>query len=132
MKSATTHSRSTGLVWTAAFVMSVGLGCVRRDDVQVRVVYENGADAKPVENFTVFVGANKSWWATISPGESVSVVLPPAGEPPQVSAIYTAAGSKKDWRGPSLPAGAGYAVELRLAPNGALTERHCTRPCSLP
>ena len=132
MKRTITCPAARGLACFAAFAISIGLGCVRRNDVQVRVVYENGAGAKPVENFTVFVGGSKSWWATISPGESVSVVLPPEGEPPQVSAIYTAGGNKRDWKGPSLPAGAGYAVELRLAPNGTVSERHCTRPCSMP
>lgn len=95
------------------------------------VVNENAPGAKPIERLTVFVGGSKSSWPVIAPGDSVSVVLPPEGEPPQVSAIYLVGGSRKDWRGPVMEAGAGYLVELRVSPDGRMVERHCSRPCDL-
>ena len=70
--------------------------------------------------------------AVIAPGESVSVVLPPEGEPPQVTMTYTLAGQKRSWLGPAIARGVGYAIEISIAPDGGVTEQHCTMPCSLP
>jgi hypothetical protein len=128
----TRSSSSLGFALAAWVILFAATGCVRRSDVQVRVTNESGADAASVENLTVFVGGSKSWWPTIAPGESVSVTLPPEGEAPQVSLVYTASGTKKNWKGPSLRTGIGYAVDLRVAPDGSVTERHCARPCTLP
>jgi hypothetical protein len=127
----TRSASSLGFAFAAWVIMLAGAGCVRRSDVQVRVTCESGAGAA-VENLTVFVGGSKSWWPTIAPGESVSVTLPPEGETPQVSLVYTAGGTKRNWKGPSLTTGVGYAVDLRVAADGSVTERHCARPCTLP
>lgn len=117
---------------TTLVLWSALLACVRRDDVRVRVTRTLGADQPPVENLTLFVGGSKSWWPRIGPGESVSVVLSPEGEPPQPTMTYSVAGRRFDWRGPHLAAGSGYVIAIAIGADGQATERHCSTPCSLP
>jgi hypothetical protein len=122
--------RIAGIAVIAA-ALAAGAACTRKGDVHVKVVCENVPGAKPIERLTVFVGGSKSSWPVVVPGDSVSVVLPPEGEPPQVSAIYSIGGSRKEWRGPAMDAGAGHLVELRISADGRVVERHCSRPCDL-
>jgi hypothetical protein len=95
--------RIAGIAVIAA-ALAAGAACTRKGDVHVKVVCENVPGAKPIERLTVFVGGSKSSWPVVVPGDSVSVVLPPEGEPPQVSAIYSIGGSRKEWRGPAMDA----------------------------
>jgi hypothetical protein len=106
-------------------------GCVSRDDVHIQVNYVDHTDATPIDNLTVFAGGNKTWWPTLTPGKSVSVVLPPNGDA-DITMTYTLAGTKRYWRGPVLAQGASYAISITIAGEGNITERHCTMPCSLP
>jgi hypothetical protein len=105
-------------------------GCVHRDDVHIRVTRAAGPGAPPLENLTVFVGGSKSWWPTISPGQSVSVVLPPEGEVPQVTMVYNLANQKRSWKGPDVSRGTGYAISIAIWADGKVTEQHCTMPCA--
>jgi len=129
------HTRTTrrGFV-TLAFLglLSVTPACVRRDDVSVRVTFQSPSDRAPLRDCTVFVGASKTWWPTIAPGETVSANVPPGGEPPELSATYRFEGTSRSWRGPLLERGVGYAVAIVVAGDGTATERHCARPCTLP
>ncbi len=108
------------------------VACVRRDDVSVRVTFRAPGGSAPLEDFKIFVGGSKSWWAKIGPGETVSVNLPPEGEPPELSATYRFAGATQSWRGPRLQRGVGYAVAIAIAGDGSATETHCAKPCALP
>ena len=127
---ATVGARARWLVVIALAVGSLG-GCIRREDVQVRVTHVGGSGAGVLENVTVFVGGNKSSWPELAPDESVSVVLSPMGEP-EITMTYTLSRVKRTWRGPHLSRGEGHAIGIRIAADGAVTERHCTRPCSPP
>ena len=115
-----------------ALLAAAPFACVHRDDVRIRVTHGASPGSPPIENLTVFVGGTKSWWPMISPGESVSAVLPPEGVPPDITMIYTLSGKRHDWKGPSLPRSGGSLVAIRIAPDGSATERHCPMPCSLP
>jgi hypothetical protein len=113
-------------------VTMVAGGCARRDDVDVRVTYEAGRGAAPLEDLTVFVGGSKSWWPTVSGGDSVRVLLSPQGEPPTLTITFRLGGVARDWRGPALQKGAGYSVAVRIAADGQVREADCRAPCRLP
>jgi hypothetical protein len=115
-----------------SFVALVAAGCVRRDDVNVRVTFEAARGTAPLENLTVFIGGSKSWWPTVSAGESVSVLLSPQGEPPTLTMTFRLGGVVHDWRGPNLQKGAGYAIAARIGADGRVSEGECRLPCSLP
>ena len=68
----------------------------------------------PLQKLLVFAGASKSSWSLLQPGESVSVVLPPQGEPPQVTMTYAVGAVPREWRGPAIPAGVGYRIEITV------------------
>lgn len=106
--------------------------CHAKDAVRVRLTFDAPPGSPSLTRVTVFAGANKSSWPTIAPGESVSVVLPPEGEPPDLSVTYTLGPAPHQWRGPSRPAGVGYAIAVRIAGDGMVTERHCQSPCEMP
>ena len=84
-----------------------------------------------LQKVAVFVGANKSTWTELNPGESVTVVLPPDGEPPQVTLKYEVEGRAREWRGPPIDPGVGYKINITVSGDGTLTERHCATPCDL-
>jgi hypothetical protein len=110
--------------------LATGLGaCTPRDAVKVRLT--NDAP-RALENLRVFAGADKSSWPTVAPGQSVGVNLRPDGEPPQLTMSFSVGRLPYSWRGPELAKGTGYALDLHIAGDGAVTERHCPLPCSLP
>ena len=124
----------TGRRWLTASLLSLGLlaGCRSKDTVRVRLTFDAPAGTRPLENDTVFAGANKTSWTTNAAGESVQVALPPEGEPPDVLLTYKAGPAPRLWRGPSIPRGVGYAIGIHIAPDGSVTDRHCQSPCDLP
>jgi hypothetical protein len=79
----------------------------------------------------VYVGADKSWWPEVAPGEAVSVVLDPGGDPPQLIMSFTSQGVERHWRGPELETGSGYTMIVGIARDGGVAEDHCRMPCSL-
>lgn len=107
-------------------------GCRSKDAVRVRLTFDAPAGSRPLTKVTVFAGANKSSWPTIAAGDSVSVVLPPEGEPPALSMTYTLGPAPHEWRGPPRPSGIGYAIAVRIGADGTVSERHCQSPCDLP
>jgi hypothetical protein len=117
---------------TVAALLLSAVGCVHRDDVSVRVTFRAPGGSPALEDFKIFVGGSKSWWAKIEAGETVSVNLPPEGEPPELSATYRFAGAMQSWRGPRLQRGVGYVVVIGIAGDGSATETHCAKPCALP
>ncbi len=124
----------TGRRWLSASVVGLCFlaSCRGKDAVRVRLTYDAPVGARPLEKVTVFAGANKSSWPNIAAGESVSVALPPEGEPPGVLLAYTVGSAPRQWRGPSMPRGIGYAIGIHIATDGSVTERHCQSPCDLP
>jgi hypothetical protein len=104
-------------------------GCVHRDDVKLRI--HNDAH-RPIENTRVYAGADKSWWQTIAAGDSVGVLLRPDGEPPQLEISFEIGHLPYRWTGPQIAVGTGYAIDIHVADNGAVTAQHCLFPCSLP
>jgi hypothetical protein len=121
------------LVWAACLGSVLG-GCVHPDDVKVRVI--NGAppggQARPIEDLRVFAGGSKAWWSTVAPGDSVSVLLRPNDQPPQVTMSCKVDGRTVWWDGPAMPLGVGYAIAIRVVSAAAITERHCNFPCFWP
>ena len=123
-----------GRRWLSAAPLGLCLmaGCRSRDTVRVRLTFDAPVGARSLQNVTVFAGANKSSWPTIAAGESVRVSLSPEGEPPEVLLTYTLGPAPRQWRGPSIPRGVGYAIGIHIATDGSVTERHCQSPCDLP
>jgi hypothetical protein len=105
--------------------------CTAPDAVHVNLKYAAERSSAPLEKLRVFAGANKSSWPALQPGESVSVVLPPDGEPPQVTMTYRLASVQREWRGPSMATGVGYRIEITVSSDGSVSEQHCETPCSL-
>ena len=64
--------------------------------------------------------------------ECVRVVLPPEGEPPDVFLTYTAGPASREWHGPPVPIGLGYAIGIRIGADGTVSERPCQSPCDPP
>jgi hypothetical protein len=127
------HARlARTLLFPLLLAITVSGGCARRDDVNVRVTYEAARGAAPLENLTVFVGGSKSWWPTVSGGQSVSVILSPQGEPPTLTMTFRLSGVVHDWRGPGLQKGTGHVVAATIGANAAVREANCKAPCSLP
>jgi hypothetical protein len=106
--------------------------CARPDDARVRVIYEAGPGSTQLEHLTVFVGGSKSSWPWVRPGESVSVVLSPGGAPPRLTMNYTLQNTPRTWEGPEIFPRSGYAISIRITPDGRVSSRHCTTPCSQP
>ena len=106
-------------------------GCIGGKDVRVRVIFAAPPTSPPIENVTVFVGASKSWGASVAPSDPVSVVLSPKGEIPEVSMTHSMGAAPRDWRGPTLDPKAGYEVAITIAPDGTARDTHCMRPCTL-
>lgn len=125
------RSTMTRLI-TLGAVLVVAAGCSRDDDVRVRVSRVKGPRPARIENVTLFVGANKSSWPELAPGEVVSVVLNPDGEPPQLTLTFTLDTEKRSWLGPPLAQGAGYVSDIVIDDEGSVTEQHCRTPCALP
>jgi hypothetical protein len=99
-------------------------GCHGKDAVRVRLTFDAPAGSRPLANVTV--------WPIITAGDSVSMTLPPEGEPPEIFMKYTAGPAPREWRGPPILRGVGYAIAIRVASDGSVTERHCQSPCDLP
>jgi hypothetical protein len=110
-------------------LLSSAWGCVHRDDVKLRI--HNDAH-RPVENARVYAGADTAWWPTIAPGDSVGVLLRPDGAPPQLELSFEIAHLPYRWSGPRMAVGTGYAIDIHVADNGAVTGQPCLFPCSLP
>lgn len=120
-------------ITVGSFLMLLGalVGCWHRDEVAVRITFRAPAGSAPLENVRVYVGGSKSWWPTIAPGETVHVALPPDGEP-ELTATFRQAHVTRSWQGPRLTRGVGYVVAIAIGADGATSETHCVKPCSLP
>ena len=119
--------RGTTIADLLAVVLSA---CTARDAVHIQVTYAAEPASIPLQTLLVFAGASKSSWSLLQPGESVSVVLQPQGEPPQVTMTYAVGALPREWRGPAIPAGVGYRIEITVTADGSVAERHCQMPCS--
>src|SRR5688500_15444085 len=101
--------RAMSLAVLTAVVLSA---CAARDAVHIKVTYDAAPASRPLDKLLVFAGASKSSWPAIQPGESVSVVLPPQGQPPQVTMTYALGSTPREWRGPEMAAGVGYRIDI--------------------
>jgi hypothetical protein len=115
--------------WAIALALAAGMACTSRDAVKLRVTNDG---PRALENLKVFAGADKVSWPAVAAGHSVGVNLRPDGEPPQLIVSFSVGPLPYSWRGPALEKGTGFAVELHIAGDGAVSERHCARPCSSP
>ena len=121
--------RRAGFVFLVALAALVS--CSHRDEVAVRVTFHAPPGTPPLEDVRVFVGGSKSWWPTITPGETVHVALPPEGEP-ELTATFRQSSVTRSWQGPRLTRGVGYVVAIAIGADGAASETHCVKPCTLP
>jgi hypothetical protein len=106
-------------------------GCSKPDAVRLRVTNEGATEADRLVDLRVFVGADKSWWPTVAPQETVGVVLDPGGDRPNVVMSFKSHGTETHWQGPDLDAGRGYIIVVTIGSHGGVEEDHCRMPCSL-
>jgi hypothetical protein len=104
--------------------------CSKPDDVRIAIRYEAPSGAPALGVVEAIVGATKSSWPDPSPGESVSVVLNPDGEPAELTLLFELDGQRHSWEGPR-PTLAGHAIAVTIRPDASVSERHCKLPCSL-
>jgi hypothetical protein len=115
----------------AAIAATLVSACTAPDAVHIELTYSAKAGSPPLQQLLVFAGASKSSWPTVQAGESVSVVLPPDGEPPQLTMTFTLGTVPREWRGPAIAPGVGYRIGIEVTADGEISERHCEMPCSL-
>ncbi|HVZ33248.1 MAG TPA: hypothetical protein VG963_12530 [Polyangiaceae bacterium] len=119
-------------LWHVAGLGLLGcVACSKPDDVHVRITYAADTAAAPLQHVQAIVGANKSSWPQLLPGESVSVVLNPDGEPPELSLLFELAKQKYSWEAPQFTP-QGFAIAIAIHADGSVSERHCVAPCALP
>jgi hypothetical protein len=106
------------------------LACSKPDDVRVSIHYDAPAGAPALGVVGAFVGGEKTQWPDLSPGESVSVVLNPLGEPAELTLLFELEGHQHTWEGPR-PTLAGHSIAVTIHPDASVSERHCKLPCSL-
>lgn len=80
----------------------------------------------------LIAGADKTHWGTLTHGQTVSTILSPMGEPPEVFMTYVFAGQKLSWEGPRLAKGTGHRIHISINAHGDVSEQHCIQPCRLP
>jgi hypothetical protein len=112
------RGRLTGMLALAAVALA---GCLRRDDVKLRIYNDGGGT---IENIRVYVGGSKAWWPALPAGRSVGVLLRPGGDPPQAILSFTMRDGPRSWTGPELVQGTGYAMEVHIGAAGSVTETH--------
>ena len=104
--------------------------CSKPGDVRIAIHYEASSGAPALGVVEAIVGASKSSWPNLSPGESVSVVLNPDGEPAELTLLFELNGRRHSWEGPG-PTLAGHTIAVKIRPDASVSERHCKLPCSL-
>jgi len=106
-------------------------GCGGRHGVEVSVSV--AADSPtPVDELVAIAGADKFSWYSLTPGQTVKVVLDPAEAPPEITLIYARGGTKHSWEGPKFPLGTRYRLHAVISSAGVMSERHCVLPCLAP
>jgi hypothetical protein len=99
-------------------------------EVGVSIHYDAPAGAPPLGVVGAFVGGEKTQWPDLNPGESVSVVLNPLGEPAELTLLFELEGQQHTWEGPR-PTLAGHSIAVTIHPDASVSERHCKLPCTL-
>lgn len=108
--------------------------------VDVSVSISNETAARGMRDITLVVAGDKTGWAELKPGETVSAsFLPAPDDVPELTLIYRLApmaGTPTDeaqhsWRGPEVKPGQAYDIRILLDAQGQIQSRHCVKPCTM-
>jgi hypothetical protein len=130
------------LLALAGLVIAAGLWwwLPSSQSVDVSVSISNETATRDMRDITLVVAGDKTGWAKLKPGETVSAnFLPAPDDVPELTLIYRLSPmdgtptdeAKHSWRGPEVKPGQAYNIRIMLDAQGQIQGRHCVKPCAM-
>jgi len=102
--------------------------CSKSDTVHVEISNHGRAEIRDV---TVYSGLDKYSMSMIGAGDRKTFRLFPDGDRPIIFLKFSLNGEAMSWRGPEIPTGTGYRIDISIDALGVISERDCLTPCRL-